>query len=300
MRKKVDRNGEKVMSKVAVMTDSNSGITQSEAVELGVKVLPMPFLINGETFFEDVNFTQEEFYETLTQDVDISTSQPTPEDVMKMWDEILQEADSIVYIPMSSGLSGSCHTAAMLAQDYEGKVFVVDNQRISVTQRQSVLDAMELAKRGMSAQEIKEYLEKVKFESSIYIMLDTLKYLKKGGRITPAAAALGSALRLKPVLQIQGEKLDAFTIARTKKQGVNKMLAAIENDIINRFGGLDNIENIHLEVAHTKSEEAAQELKEIIIEKFGVKDVVVNPLSLSVSCHIGPGALATACSKAVD
>lgn len=300
MRKKVDRNGEKVMSKVAVMTDSNSGITQSEAVELGVKVLPMPFLINGETFFEDVNFTQEEFYETLTQDVDISTSQPTPEDVMKMWDEILQEADSIVYIPMSSGLSGSCHTAAMLAQDYEGKVFVVDNQRISVTQRQSVLDAMELAKRGMSAQEIKEYLEKVKFESSIYIMLDTLKYLKKGGRITPAAAALGSALRLKPVLQIQGEKLDAFTIARTKKQGVNKMLAAIENDIINRFGGLDNIENIHLEVAHTKSEEAAQELKEIIIEKFGVKDVVVNPLSLSVSCHIGPGALAIACSKAVD
>lgn len=288
------------MSKIVVMTDSNSGITQSEAAQLGVKVLPMPFLIDGETYFEDVNFTQEEFYERLSQDVDISTSQPTPEDVMNMWDEILKEADSIVYIPMSSGLSGSCHTAAMLSQDYDGKVQVVDNQRISVTQRQSVLDAMELAARGMSAVEIKEYLEKVKFESSIYIMLDTLKYLKKGGRITPAAAALGSALRLKPVLQIQGEKLDAFTIARTKKQGVSKMLAAIENDIINRFGGLDNIENIHLEVAHTKNEEAAREFEGIIKEKFGVKDVVVNPLSLSVSCHIGAGALAIACTKAID
>lgn len=290
----------RVMSKIVVMTDSNSGITQSEAAQLGVKVLPMPFLIDGETYFEDVNFTQEEFYERLSQDVDISTSQPTPEDVMNMWDEILKEADSIVYIPMSSGLSGSCHTAAMLSQDYDGKVQVVDNQRISVTQRQSVLDAMELAARGMSAVEIKEYLEKVKFESSIYIMLDTLKYLKKGGRITPAAAALGSALRLKPVLQIQGEKLDAFTIARTKKQGVSKMLAAIENDIINRFGGLDNIENIHLEVAHTKNEEAAREFEGIIKEKFGVKDVVVNPLSLSVSCHIGAGALAIACTKAID
>lgn len=288
------------MEKIVVMTDSNSGITQGEATKLGIKVLPMPFLIDGETYFEDIDLTQEEFYKRLSQDVDISTSQPSPDSVMKMWDEILEEAESIVYIPMSSGLSGSCQTAMLLAQDYDGRVQVVDNQRISVTQRQSVMDAKELIKRGMTAVEIKEYLEKVKFESSIYIMLDTLKYLKKGGRITPAAAALGSALRLKPVLTIQGEKLDAFTIARTKKQGVNKMIAAIENDIVTRFGGLENMKSIHIEIAHTQNEEAAKELEESLKDKFGVDAIVVDPLSLSVSCHIGAGALAIACSKAID
>lgn len=287
------------MNKISIMTDSNSGITQKEAEVLGVRVLPMPFLIDGETYFEDINFTQEEFYERLSQDVDISTSQPAPEAVMRAWDELLEISESVVYIPMSSGLSGSCQTAAMLAGDYEGKVQVVDNQRISVTQRQSVLDAMALAERGMSAAEIKEYLEKVKFESSIYIMLDTLKYLRKGGRITPAAAALGQALRLKPVLQIQGDKLDAFSIARTKKQGISKMVSAMENDIVNRFGGLENIKNIHLEVAHTNNEEAAAKFAEEIKEKYGIDDVVVAPLSLSVSCHIGAGSLAIACSVAI-
>ena len=212
------------MNKIAIMTDSNSGITQKEAEVLRIRVLPMPFLIDGETFFEEISLTQEQFYERLAQDVDISTSQPSPEDVTKAWEELLEENESIVYIPMSSGLSGSCQTAIMLADDYEGKVQVVDNQRISVTQRQSVLDAIELAKEGKTAVQIKEILEANKFESSIYIMLDTLKYLKKGGRITPAAAALGSALRLKPVLQIQGEKLDAFSIARTKKQGAGAFL----------------------------------------------------------------------------
>lgn len=285
------------MNKIAIMTDSNSGITQKEAERLGIKVLPMPFLIDGETFFEEINLTQEQFYERLAQDVDISTSQPSPEDVTKAWEELLEENESIVYIPMSSGLSGSCQTAIMLADDYEGKVQVVDNQRISVTQRQSVLDAMELAKEGKTAVQIKEILEANKFESSIYIMLDTLKYLKKGGRITPAAAALGSALRLKPVLQIQGEKLDAFSIARTKKQGVSKMLAAIEEDIKTRFGGLDNMKNIHMEVAHTVNEEAALELVEMIKERFGVETVDMYPLSLSISCHIGAGSLAVACSK---
>ena len=210
------------MSKIAVITDSNSGITFEEAKELGVRVVPMPFLIDGETYFEEISLSQEDFYKHLGDNVDISTSQPSPEDVMKIWDDALEEADSVVYIPMSSGLSGSCQTAVMLSDDYDGRVQVVDNQRISVTQRQSVLDALELVNAGWEASDIKEYLEKVKLESSIYIMLDTLKYLRKGGRITPAAAALGSALRLKPVLQIQGDKLDAFTIARTKKQGVNR------------------------------------------------------------------------------
>lgn len=288
------------MSRIAVITDSNSGINFEDAKELGIKVLPMPFLIDGKTYFEEISLSQEEFFEKLENDVDISTSQPSPESVMKIWDEALEEADEVVYIPMSSGLSSSCHTALMLADDYDGKVQVVDNQRISVTQRQSVLDAMELAKRGLTAVQIKEKLEKVKFESSIYIMLDTLKYLKKGGRITPAAAAFGSALRLKPVLTIQGEKLDAYTIAKTKKQGVKKMLAAIEDDINKRFGGTDHMENIHMEIAHTKNPEAAEDLKQQIIEKFGVTEFDLYPLSLSIACHIGPGSIAVACSKVID
>lgn len=288
------------MSRIAVITDSNSGINFEDAKELGIKVLPMPFLIDGKTYFEEISLSQEEFFEKLENDVDISTSQPSPESVMKIWDEALEEADEVVYIPMSSGLSSSCHTALMLADDYDGKVQVVDNQRISVTQRQSALDAMELAKRGLTAVQIKEKLEKVKFESSIYIMLDTLKYLKKGGRITPAAAAFGSALRLKPVLTIQGEKLDAYTIAKTKKQGVKKMLAAIEDDINKRFGGTDHMENIHMEIAHTKNPEAAEDLKQQIIEKFGVTEVDLYPLSLSIACHIGPGSIAVACSKVID
>ena len=288
------------MSRIAVITDRNSGINFEDAKELGIKVLPMPFLIDGKTYFEEISLSQEEFFEKLENDVDISTSQPSPESVMKIWDEALEEADEVVYIPMSSGLSSSCHTALMLADDYDGKVQVVDNQRISVTQRQSVLDAMELAKRGLTAVQIKEKLEKVKFESSIYIMLDTLKYLKKGGRITPAAAAFGSALRLKPVLTIQGEKLDAYTIAKTKKQGVKKMLAAIEDDINKRIGGTDHMENIHMEIAHTKNPEAAEDLKQQIIEKFGVTEVDLYPLSLSIACHIGPGSIAVACSKVID
>ena len=288
------------MSRSAVITDRNSCINFEDAKEVGIKLQPIPFLIDGKTYFEEISLSQEEFFEKLENDVDISTSQPSPESVMKIWDEALEEADEVVYIPMSSGLSSSCHTALMLADDYDGKVQVVDNQRISVTQRQSVLDAMELAKRGLTAVQIKEKLEKVKFESSIYIMLDTLKYLKKGGRITPAAAAFGSALRLKPVLTIQGEKLDAYTIAKTKKQGVKKMLAAIEDDINKRFGGTDHMENIHMEIAHTKNPEAAEDLKQQIIEKFGVTEVDLYPLSLSIACHIGPGSIAVACSKVID
>lgn len=287
------------MSKIAIITDSNSGINFEAGKEIGVRVLPMSFLIDGKTYYEEISLSQTEFFEKLESDVDISTSQPSPESVMKIWDDALEEADEVVYIPMSSGLSSSCHTALMLADDYEGKVQVVDNQRISVTQRQSVLDALELAKRGLTAAQIKEELERAKFESSIYIMLDTLKYLKKGGRITPAAAALGSALRLKPVLTIQGEKLDAFAIAKTKKQGVKKMLSAIEDDINSRFGGVDHMENIHMEIAHTKNPEAAEELRQQIIEKFGVKQVDLYPLSLSIACHIGPGSLAVACSKVI-
>ncbi len=288
------------MSKVAIITDSNSGITQSQGKELGIFVLPMPFFINEETFYEDINLTQEQFYEKLRGGADIHTSQPSPESVMQLWDEVLKDYDEIVHIPMSSGLSGSCQSAIMLAQDYEGKVQVVNNQRISVTQRQSALDARLLASKGMSALEIKDFLEGDKFNSSIYIMLDTLYYLKKGGRITPAAAALGTLLKLKPVLQIQGEKLDAFAKARTTNQGKSIMISAIRKDIENRFGGLSEDKHIWLQIAHTANEEAARAYREEILEQFPGYDIHIDPLSLSVACHIGPGALAFACCRKIE
>lgn len=285
------------MSKIAIVTDSNSGITQKQAEELGVHVLPMPFMINEETFFEDINLTQEEFYTRLEDGANIGTSQPSPESVLNLWKDLLKTYDEIVHIPMSSGLSGSCESAYMLAQDFDGKVQVVDNQRISVTQRQSVMDAVELAKRGKSAEEIKNILVADKFNSSIYIMLDTLYYLKKGGRITPAAAALGTILKLKPVLTIQGEKLDAFAKARTSNQGKSIMINALKNDIINRFGGLTEEKGVWLQIAHTHNDKAALALKEELLKEFPGYDVHMDPLSLSVACHIGPGALAVACTK---
>jgi DegV family protein with EDD domain len=286
------------MGKIAVVTDSNSGITQSQAKELGIYVLPMPFMINEETFYEDITLTQEQFYEKLKEGANVITSQPTPDSVMKMWEELLAEYDEIVHIPMSSGLSGSCQSASMLAQQYEGRVQVVNNQRISVTQRQSALDALQLAERGMNATEIREFLEADKFNSSIYIMLDTLYYLKKGGRITPAAAALGTILKLKPVLQIQGEKLDAFAKARTSSQGKSLMINAIRNDMENRFGGVDK-DAIWLQVAYTYDLAAASVLKEEVMQAFPGFDIHMDPLSLSVACHIGPGALAVACCKKI-
>ena len=286
--------------KVAIITDSNSGITQEEGKQLGIRIVPMPFMINGEEYLEDITLTQQEFYAKLGEGSDISTSQPSPESIMALWDEVLEEYDEIVQIPMSSGLSGSCQTAMMLAEDYDGKVEVVNNQRISVTQRQSALDAKELAAKGMCAAEIKEKLEAVKFDSSIYITLDTLKYLKKGGRITPAAAALGTLLRLKPVLTVQGEKLDAFAKARTMKQAKSMMVAAITKDLEERFGDRTG-KNVHLAVAHTDNQEEADEFAKELRELFpATGEIVIAPLSLSGSCHIGPGSLAVACSKVIE
>ena len=288
-----------IMSKVAIVTDSNSGITQAAGKELGIFVLPMPFMIDGETFYEDINLTQEEFYRKLESGADISTSQPSPESVMELWDNVLKGYDELVHIPMSSGLSGSCQSAIMLSEDYNGKVQVVNNQRISVTQRQSCLDALALADKGLNAKEIKDYLEKDKFNSSIYIMLDTLYYLKKGGRITPAAAAIGTMLKLKPVLQIQGEKLDAFAKARTATQGKTIMINAIKSDIENRFGGFTEDKHIWLEIAYSAYRDVAEDYKKEIEELFPGYDIHIDPLSLSVSCHIGPGALAFACCRKI-
>ena len=289
------------MKKIAIMTDSNSGITQKEAAGLGISVLPMPFMINDTTYFEDINLTQDRFYEFLENDAVVSTSQPSPDSLIHIFHKLLAEYDEVVHIPMSSGLSGSCQTACMLAQEPEfaGKVFVVNNQRISVTQTQSVLDAMELAKKGYEGAQIKKILEEDKFNSSIYIMLDTLFYLKKGGRITPTAAALGTLLKLKPVLQIQGEKLDAFAKARTKSAGKSMMLQAIKNDIENRFGGFDESakERVTLHIAYTKDAEEAELWKQEVMEAFPGFRLKMAPLSLSVACHIGPGALALACTR---
>lgn len=285
--------------KIAVITDSNSGITQSQAKECGLYVLPMPFMIDDETFYEDITLTQDAFYERLAGGADVITSQPSPDSILQLWDEVLKEYDEIVHIPMSSGLSGSCQSALMLSEDYDGRVQVVNNQRISVTQRRSVLDALELAEKGLTAAEIKEKLEAVKFESSIYIMVDTLKYLRKGGRITPAAAALGTLLRIKPVLQIQGEKLDAFGKVRTLKQAKQTMLTAMQRDLETRFSDPEG-KDTYLQIAHTQNQAAAEEFREEVLAVYPDREIVICPLSLSVSSHIGPGSLALACSKKVE
>lgn len=285
------------MKKIAIVTDSNSGITQEMGKTMGIHVIPMPFFIDGELFLEDITLTQEEFYKRLGEDSDISTSQPSPGEVMECWDELLKEYEEIVHIPMSSGLSSTCHAAQSLSQEYEGKVCVVDNQRISVTQKQSVEDAIVLRDAGKSASEIKEILEAEKLQASIYITVDTLKYLKKGGRVTPAAAALGTVLNLKPVLQIQGEKLDAFSKVRGWKAAKRTMLKAIEKDLNDRFA--DVREDMVLGMAYTCSKEEAQEWKQEIAEKFPEYEIVEGPLSLSVACHIGPGAMAVTCMKKV-
>lgn len=286
------------MSKIAIVSDSNSGITQAQAKELGITVLPMPFFINDETLYEDINLTQEQFYEMLQNDVNISTSMPLVGNLIDTWEELLKDYDEIVHIPMSSGLSGSCQTAMMMAEEYDGRVQVVDNQRISVTLRQTVLDAMALVEKGYSAKEIKEILEREKLESSIYIMVNTLDYLKKGGRITPAVAAIGTLLKLKPVLQIQGEKLDSFAKARTVKQAKSMMIEAVKKDLAERFNDPEG-KNMHLQMAYTLDIEAAEVFKAEVQEAFPGMEIAMDPLSLSVSCHIGPGALAIACSKKV-
>lgn len=288
------------MSKIAIVTDSNSGILPEEAAKTeGVYVIPMPVIIGNETYFEGIDISQQRFYEVLSTRTDLRTSQPSLTDVTEVWDRILEDFDEIVHIPMSSGLSGSCSSAIMIAEDYGGRVHVVNNQRISVTQMRSVYDAVELRERGMNGSEIKEYLEKVKFESSIYIMLDTLYYLKRGGRITPAAAAIGTALKLKPVLTIQGEKLDAFSVARTVSIARSKMIDAIRRDMKERMGG-DTPDNIHLDIAYTYNEQNAIDFKSQVEEAFpGFDDIIMAPLSLSVSCHIGPGSLAIACSRKI-
>lgn len=285
------------MRKVAIVTDSNSGILEEHIEGTDIYVLPMPFMISGETYFEGINLSKSEFYQYLAQGDDVVTSQPAVGDLMELWDGLLQEYDEVVHIPMSSGLSGSCETAMMVAQDYDGRVEVVNNQRISVTQRQSVMDALELVRAGKNAAEVKEILEQNKYKSSIYIMVDTLKYLKKGGRITAAAAAIGMVLNLKPVLQIQGEKLDAFAKARGCKQGKRIMLDAMKKDFGTRFAEAARQGKMRLQMAHTNNEAAALEFRQEVEAAFPGVEIYLDELPLSIACHIGPGSLAIACTE---
>lgn len=288
------------MNKVAILTDSNSGITQAQSKELGIFVVPMPFYIDGNLFYEDIDLTQEEFYEKLTKGGEITTSMPITGNLMDLWDSILKDYDELVYIPMSSGLSSSCATAKMLSEDYDGRVVVVDNQRISVTQKLSAIEAKKLADLGKSAQEISDALMEVKSLSTIYITVDTLEYLKKGGRLTPAVAAIGSLLKIKPVLSIYGEKLDKYAMARTMKQAKQIMIDALKKDMKNVIK-TDNLDEVTISIAHTQNQEAAEKFREELLNEFPGKEIWIDPLSLSVSCHIGPGALAcTVTKKLID
>ena len=285
------------MNKIAIVTDSNSGITQKQAKEMGIHVIPMPFTIEGKNFFEDINLTQEEFYRILNEDVNIKTSQPAPADVIELWERLLADYDEIVHIPMSSGLSATCETAMALAREYDGKVQVVDNQRISVTQRQSVLDAMEFVKQGKSAAQIREILEREKLESSIYLMVETLRHLKRGGRITPTAAALGTILNIKPILQVQGEKLDAYAKARGKIKAKKIILDAVKVDLEERFKEPFKEGKIALMVAYAGNLEEGEAWRKEAMEAFPGIEFHIDPVSLSVACHVGPGVLAIACAK---
>ena len=288
--------------KIAIVTDSNSGITQAEGKKLGITVVPMPFLINEQEFFEDINLSQNEFYEKLSAGADVSTSQPSIYNISELWKDLLKTHDQIVHIPMSSALSASCQAAILCANDFNGKVQVVDNKRISVTQKQSVFEAMKLAEAGKTAEQIKAFLEETAGDSSIYIMVTTLKYLKKGGRITPAAAAIGSMLKIKPVLSINGGKLDKYCQVISYAQGKKKMIEQLVLDIKTKFANLLASGNLEVNMAYTNCKDKCLEFKkeaDAILEPMGLKVNMVDPLSLSVACHIGDGAIAITCNRKI-
>lgn len=282
--------------KIAIITDTNSGITVETAKEINVILISMPFIVNGVSYYEGINFTKDEFYKEMRNDSDISTSQPSPADVTDIWEEMLKSYDAIVHIPMSSGLSSSCNTAKMLSEDYEGKVYVADNKRISITQKQSVLDAVKLREQGFSAKEIKQKLEEMTYDASIYVAVDTLKYLKKGGRVTAAGAAIGSILNIKPILQIQGDKLDAYAKSRGMKQAEKKLIEAVQKDIDGRFKGDSNI---CVAVAYSGEDSIGENWLKKVQESFPQFDVMCDPLSLSIACHTGEGALGIGCFKKI-
>lgn len=285
------------MSKVKIITDSNSGISQAEGEKLGIYVIPMPFTINDEEYLEEISISQEKFYEFLKINADVKTSQPSQYNIEEIWNELLKDNDELLYIPMSSGLSGTCTNAIRYAEEFGGKVIVVDNKRISLTQKEAVFEAIEMLKQGRSSLQIKQYLEETSPKSSIYIMMGVLSYLKKGGRISPAAAALGSMLNVKPILSSRGENFEKFALVLSAAQGKKKMLLKIKSELETEFKEEYDAGKMVVSVAHTQNEAEALKFKEEIMKEFPKLTFhFVDPLSLSVSCHIGPGALAVAIS----
>lgn len=282
------------MPRTAIMADSNCGIMPEEESHYGIHILPMPIIIDGKTYFEGIDITMEEFYQKQTSGSVITTSQPSPGDVTDMWDQLLKAHDEIVFIPMSSGLSNTCQTALLLAEDelYKGRVFVVDNHRISVTQALAVLDAKALADDGRTAREIKEILEKEAMDATIYIAVDTLEYLKKGGRITAAAAALGTILKLKPILTIQGDKLDSYAKARGMKSAFRVMLEALKSDIASRLSHLREKGLLKIGIANTMMDPDKLEIFKAELKKtFPDMELVYFPLTMSIGTHVGPGGI---------
>lgn len=284
------------MKKTGIVTDSNSGITEEEAYWLGVKVVPMPFTIDDVEYYEGITIDRKEFFEKLEAGADVKTSQPSPEVLMDIWDGMLQEYEEIVYIPMSSGLSSSVMTARILAEDYYRKVCVVDNQRISCTQKMSVIEAVKLAEKGYSAHQIQEILERDRLNASIYIAVDSMEHLKRGGRVTPAGASIASMLHIKPILQIQGEQLDAYAKARCEKNVCDKLLHAVDKDINGRFAG----KNVYIKGAYTCTDEKAEAWKKEIEKHFPEHRISMDPLALSIGCHVGEGAIAIVCMSELD
>lgn len=285
------------MKSIGVVTDSNSGITPEMGESIGVMVLPMPFFIDGDCFFENVTISREEFFDKMRQGADISSSQPSPADVMKLWDKALKEYEQIVYIPMSSGLSGSCSTAiAMAKEDYNGKVFVVDNGRVSTPMHRSVLDALELIEEGYSAGEIKDILEASRADMTIFVGVETLKFLKKGGRITPATAAIGTILNIKPVLKFDVGTLDTYAKCRGFNNSKKTMLDAMHHEFDTTFKNAYDNNEIYLLAASSASDDVTEKWVQDIKESFPGMPVMCDNLSLSVSCHIGYDGLGIACS----
>ncbi len=285
--------------KIAVVTDSNAGILREEEEKFSnLHIIPMPFMIDDEEYFEGVNLSQTDFYQKLAEGAEVSTSQPSIGVVLELWEKLLKEYDAIVHIAMSSGLSKSCETAMNFARDFEGRVQVIDNRRVSVTHKQSVFDALNLAKEGRTAREIKEMLEDSASDSTIYIMVSTLKYLKKGGRITPTAAAIGTLLNIKPVLTIQGGKLDSHCKVMNEKVAKLKMIDAVKKDIQTRFAPLVEKGQMNMYVAHTNCPEKAEAFAEQLREEFpNIPLSFIDPLALSIACHIGSGSIAVAMAR---
>lgn len=280
------------MQKTAIMTDSNCGMLPETGKAMGIAVVPMPVIIDGNTYFEGVDITPEEFYRMQEEGAEITSSLPSPGSVMDLWVELLKTHDEVVYIPMSSGLSNTCASAVMLAEDFGGRVYVVDNHRISVTQMQAVLDAVQMAESGMNGAEIKERLEAEALDASIYITVDTLEYLKKGGRVTPAGAAIGSMLNIKPVLTIAGDKLDAFAKVRGMKAAFRTMCKALQKDLQGRLKELYENGEIIIGIANTvMPKEELEQWKTELQKAFPEEEILHGVLNLSIGCHVGPGAI---------